>query len=519
MSQNLELAISSLIKHRDDVFFKLPLARNLIGREKRKQDQKLYLDHIYTFNGFFEEDPRKSNSRDFLNSFKELGEFYTDSQAKSVIPALLTDVEGNLKNGSHRLALQMALKQINPNVPQELNLDKSFVGQLENWDFNYFSAKGMKQQDLDRGILERVSFFREAHSATMLVFPKAEKFAGEIFAQIDKQNVKINSVTKVIVDSDLLSKIVAIAYSEHDFSSTVEGINNKCEEAGAYGLLYVISLQESDLTNLQDLKTEIRKIWNNNFQGIHITDDWWESFSLYSTLTHQGSLDFIHSISLDIFVKSLSKFSKESRELNSKFSTPFDFAISGSSILEVMGLRAAKDLDIIVSQRHESEFSESSLLSRTIDLDNKYFREFNLEPAEILDRSDKYIWLFGMKFIKVEVLEKIWRIRNEAKDLIFLKEISHNTPSRKRLLFPSSQVFNYGLEKTFLERVVSEKYLITEIRAQRDELTQQRDELTQQRDELTQQRDELTQQRDELLSSTIWRMTEPIRWFIALLKN
>jgi hypothetical protein len=222
---------------------------------------------------------------------------------------------------------------------------------------------------------------------------------------------------------------------------------------------------------------------------------------------------------LDIFVKSLSKFSKESRELNSKFSTPFDFAISGSSILEVMGLRAAKDLDIIVSQRHESEFSESSLLSRTIDLDNKYFREFNLEPAEILDRSDKYIWLFGMKFIKVEVLEKIWRIRNEAKDLIFLKEISHNTPSRKRLLFPSSQVFNYGLEKTFLERVVSEKYLITEIRAQRDELTQQRDELTQQRDELTQQRDELTQQRDELLSSTIWRMTEPIRWFIALLKN
>ncbi len=51
------------------------------------------------------------------------------------------------------------------------------------------------------------------------------------------------------------------------------------------------------------------------------------------------------------------------------------------------------------------------------------------------------------------------------------------------------------------------------------ELTQQRDELTQQRDELTQQRDELTQQRDELLNSTIWKATEPIRWFINLIKR
>jgi len=39
------------------------------------------------------------------------------------------------------------------------------------------------------------------------------------------------------------------------------------------------------------------------------------------------------------------------------------------------------------------------------------------------------------------------------------------------------------------------------------------------RDQLTQQRDQLTQQRDQLTSSTIWRVTKPIRKFIDFLKK
>jgi hypothetical protein len=52
---------------------------------------------------------------------------------------------------------------------------------------------------------------------------------------------------------------------------------------------------------------------------------------------------------------------------------------------------------------------------------------------------------------------------------------------------------------------------------ERDQLTQERDQLTQERDQLTQERDQLTQERDLVYSSTIWRSTKLLRYFISKL--
>jgi hypothetical protein len=232
------------------------------------------------------------------------------------------------------------------------------------------------------------------------------------------------------------------------------------------------------------------------------------------------------------------KLSKISRNLNEQFASPYDFAISGSQILEFLGIREAGDLDLIVSKRYESEAVTSENL--LCDLHNEYFRGFGLNPFEIVDSDRDCIWLFGMRFVKLEILYKIWCVRKANKDVLFLSNVMKHLASQKRVILPAAHSLGKGLDRIFLEKVVSEKYLLTEtlnqrdeltqqrdeltqqrdeLTQQRDELTQQRDELTQQRDELTQQRDELTQQRDELLSSTIWKLTKPLRVLINFVRK
>jgi len=503
MSIEFELAISKLLRKRDDIFFKLPYARSLLVSEDSRLNKSLYLNHIYAFNNFFEYSPRKNGAKDFLYSFKSLAKAISSQSFLDENSKLPIDAKGNLRNGSHRLSLKIACSQLFPLMPISLVFDEDPSPQVINWDFNYFSSLGMNRQNIDRAVMERISFFRNLHSPTLLIYPRAEKSFQEIIDKLNENGQKINSITKIVVDENLLSKIIAVGYSEDDWATNEDSIMLKCKEAGGSGLVYMISLQESENTVLSDLKSEIRKLWNHDYQGIHITDDWWQSFSLYSTLSNPNSLEFLYSVSLSDVVKSVQKLSKISRNLNEQFASPYDFAISGSQILEFLGIREAGDLDLIVSKRYESEAVTSENL--LCDLDNEYFRGFGLNPFEIVDSDRDCIWLFGMRFVKLEILYKIWCVRKANKDVLFLSNVMKHLASQKRVILPAAHSLGKGLDRIFLEKVVSEKYLLTEILNQRDELTQQRDELT--------------QQRDELLNSTIWKITKPWRVLIDVFKK
>jgi len=559
MNIEFELEVSKLLKNRDDIFFKLPYARSLLVSENSKKDKSLYLNHIYAFNNFFEYSPPKNGAKDFLSSFEALAMAISSQEFDDQKSKLSIGANGNLTNGAHRLSLKLARSQLFPSKPISILCEEPADSDNCDWDFNYFSSLGMNRECIDRAIMERISFFRNLHCATLLIYPRAEKFFEEILDKLYKNKVKVNSITKIIVDENLLSKIVAVAYSEDGWATNEESIMYKCREAGGNGLVYMISLQESEDTVFSELKSEIRGLWNSEYQGIHISDDWWDSFSLYSTLSSPDSLEFLHGIDLSNFAKTLKKFSKISRNLNRQFASPCDFAISGSQVLEILGVREAGDLDLIVRKRYESKMVTNENL--LCDLDNQYYRDFGLNPLEIVDSYRDCIWLFGMKFVKLEILYRIWRNRNENKDILFLRNTMKHLASQKSVVFPAMHSLGQGLDRLFLERTVSEKHLLGEIMAQRDELTQQRDELTQQRDELTQQRDELTQQRDELIqqrdeliqqrdeltqqrdeltqqrdeliqqrdeltqqrdeltNSTIWKVTKPIRKLVNFIKR
>jgi hypothetical protein len=489
MGLEFELEMSKLLKKRDDIFFKLPYARSLLMSEESRKNKSLYLNHIYIFNNFFESFPRKNSARDFLQSFESLASAISSQDFNDEISKLPIDANGNLLNGSHRLSLKMAASQLFPTMPIPIVTEETPNSQVVNWDFNYFSSLGMSRQDVDRGVIERISFFRNLHCATLLIYPRAEKSFQQIIDKLYENKVKINSITKIIVDENLLSKIIAVAYSEDDWATSEAEIMEKCNEAGGSGLVYMISLQESETIVLSELKSEIRGLWNHEYQGVHISDDWWQSFSLYSTLSNPKSLEFLYGVSLISFIKSLQKLSKISRILNGQFVSPFDFAISGSLILELLGVREAGDIDLIVSKSYESETASNE--GKFFSIHNQYYQDFGLNPLEIVDSYRDSIWLFGMKFVKLEILYKIWHIRNESKDVLFLSKVMNHLASQKSVILPKTKSLGEGLERLFLERLISEKYLLSEIMAQRD----------------------------EILNSKYWKIIKPLRSLINFIRK
>ena len=316
-----------LLQNRDDVFFKLPFARSLIGNYRDSDAKNMYINSLYHFNNFFEDKPSKNSSHDFIQSFEELAKSVLNFDSNQRFEREVeVDVRGHLLNGSHRIAAEIAFNQINRTSRGLNRFEVSSTNLATNWDLNYFASIGIGSAYLNRATLERISFFRGRYSPLLIIWPAAEEYTSSILSFLHTREIKIRSLHKLIVDPTLLAKVVGPSYSEATWSQSRESIDAKLKDTGTHGTISIILLEESNLQSMSLIKDELRNIWNNSIKGIHITDDWWESFSLFSTLTSPSSIKFLYTLSDEDFFGSLHKFSRMSRQINDEINSPLSFA-------------------------------------------------------------------------------------------------------------------------------------------------------------------------------------------------
>ena len=379
--------------------------------------KELYHKHFVTFNGCKELPDNtigeigiaKNNIDDFINSFK-LIENMKKNGFDERFPIPIGN-NGIIVNGAHRLVASYYFNI----TPKIINLnEEGNVGYNYSFFLNRNDKPNLDEKYADAMALEYIK--HNSNIRTMIIYPVA---------------FEVNKIREVI---QIINKYGYIYYHKI-VELNINGINNlikeiyrgeewigglfpngwspggKAERCVGNNPLIYISIVMNDVEKCVELKEKCRKIFNIGKHSLHMSDYKSDTYRISSSLLNKNSIHFLNNGTNDLS-ESTKKLLKDYFENN----IDEDYCLTSSVILEMYGLRNAKDIDYL----HK---------------DNKQIENFGLHSGEWLsyykEKKDdiiydplKYFYFNGLKFATLEVVKQMKKIRNESKDLIDLELIN-----------------------------------------------------------------------------------------------
>lgn len=153
---------------------------------------------------------------------------------------------------------------------------------------------------------------------------------------------------------------------------------------------------EKSWLSIFELKASLRALLPaHGFQRkLHATDEHSDTMVLAEALSNPNTLDLLNRVPVSRTGPLFSRL-PEGLRLRS------DVCIDGSSVLELYGLRIARDLDLVVSGQEAND----TVLSIKFDPRNHKYRELPLDIPEIVESPYTTLRLFGYRFLTLRVRE------------------------------------------------------------------------------------------------------------------
>lgn len=380
-----------------------------------------YLEHINSFNSFYEEEPIKRSPDDFIKSFDSLIENLKENGYQESEDKIFVTATGELLNGAHRVSTLAALSR-------EVNVHE-VAEDADLYDFEYFQKKNLREDASDRGIIGALEI--KSDTRLLIVYPVVpNQFEPEIEFQISKRGTLFFKKW-IPANFNLITNIKMINYYIHgdekhldwvgSSSDKFSGIRRHAEKSMGSGRIRFYLIKNISVEDFLHLKTDLR-----NAFGV-------ENFSLHGTDSFEETQDVIHAVchpeSLRCAKKNLTSSSfrlagwlKEmTYALSADTRVRTMFCIGGSGPLGAFGARQISDLDLL-SEMPLEEFRQNSFVSfhdvRSVPYGSSVM-EFLIDPG-------KHFYFLGFKFISVNELKKMKLNRKETKDfydLHLLEEI------------------------------------------------------------------------------------------------
>lgn len=403
-----------LISERFDLMAKLLYIQNYEKQIDSKFYIDLYREHIDVFNKNWEHPGTKTKIKEFINAFNKLIQSFKNNGFNTNFPIEIGK-NNVIINGSHRLMLSYYYN-IKPKVDfKEKN------GHVYNYDFflqrnNYWrrnneTYNNIKRIYADTMALEYVK--QNKNVRCMVTYPVAHKYN------------QISNIIKVIESYGYL-------YYKKEIKLTKNGIMNFIKElyrgeswiggmfpsdscGGKFDLCYSdhpITLFLIDFKNLDKIiecKEKCRKFFDLSKHSLHMSDYQEDTFRIASSLCNKNSVDF-----LNYGTNNISQNTKNALvayfNLFVKTQDNNDYVLTSSLILEMFGLRSAKDLDYI----HKND---NILQLKNTGVHNGIWLSYYNEPRnELLYNPNHYFYFNGFKFASLEVIKCMKQKRNEEKD-------------------------------------------------------------------------------------------------------
>jgi hypothetical protein len=389
-----------VIPSRLDICSKIPLARAWASEQDESWGQELYfsyLNKIKPIDGF-SEDQKKFSLSDYYDEFKKL--FYSMREVgfdKNFGPIPV----GNhgITNGSHRIAIGSVL-----NLEVEITQTKD---PDHNYDFNFMKQIGLESIFIDSMVIEYLKIKNNARAFCLMGLKQgtAQKIIEELTQS--RNVIYYKTLTLSVIGQRRLMKVLygENPWWEKDLIETLsfERFNNDLNQ------FTCIFIESTGLENDAQLKNLIRSKYfvGKLHKKIHSTDTEAELKLLSEVVLNSNSIHFLNHSPLGSEEGILARANNflEEHKLNKS-----DFAIDGSGVFELYGLRSARDLDVVVPTRYWENSGPNFA-------HNDEYLVQPLKPNSIIYDPRCHLIINGFKFISLPAILAFKAFRGEPKDL------------------------------------------------------------------------------------------------------
>jgi len=328
---------------RFDLIFKYLYVKNMNSVHSNFY-KELYLLSIKHMNNFREADPLnhiKTSKKDFLDAFSALARSIKSNGFDESKGEITITSDGDLWAGAHRLAVS---------AYHQLNVRMGIIELKSPYDYEFFQTRQLPVWAADLAALEFVKFSQFAFVATLHSCVPESKI--EKIEEIIKQKCKIYYKKDIFLDFNSYVNLKKISYLGDTWLGDIKNgfagaFEHAKESFGVFPVrVYVLICDSESL--LVPMKSQIREECCFGNYSIHITDNRIESIRMAELLLQETSLSILkipyknidYCREPDIIKRFKSYLQTNNKLLN-------DYCVVGSTSLDILQLRKARDLDFI----------------------------------------------------------------------------------------------------------------------------------------------------------------------------
>ena len=181
-------------------------------------------------------------------------------------------------------------------------------------------------------------------------------------------------------------------------------------------IIYLIEF--NNCNKIIEFKEKCRKLFKIGKHSLHISDENKDTFRIASSLLNDNSIHFLNNANNNIISDKIRKYLIKFFNKYSLNKDNNNICLTSSLIMELYGLRNAKDIDYI-------HINDSKIKIKMFGChDGKWIKYYKIPKNEIIYNPENYFYFNGFKFVSLNILKRMKQNRNEEKDKNDLKLIN-----------------------------------------------------------------------------------------------
>jgi len=365
---------------------------------------KLYKSHINTFNGCYEYPGTKNNIEQFIESFDNLITSIKNNNFNKKFPIPIGS-NNVIINGAHRLMTSYFFKK------PIYGIHENKIACTYNYSFflNRIDFPPLNHIYSDAMALEYINI--NPNIRIMCLYPTAYDLN------------KIAIIKNIISKYGYIYYEKTIQFNQNGFNNLIKelyrgekwigglfpnGITDKTKLCFDNKPTTFFLIDMNDINKLVEMKEKCRGLYKLKKHSLHVSDYNHDTFRIASSVLNKNSIHFLNNGTNDITMNTkllLNKFFNEVK-LNKE-----DFCLTSSLIMEMYGLRQAKDIDYL----HKNNYN---INTNNIGLHSGIWENYyNIHKKNIIYNPENHFYFNGFKFATLKVIMDMKQNRSEFKDL------------------------------------------------------------------------------------------------------